>query len=148
MRLARLIGDSFADVARRFDLTAQNCPRHPSNYTGKWIEKDLARGVRYFILTADNTTAGCVGLERASRKVCYMERLAVLPQHRGRGYGSRLARHALEEAQKMGASNVSIGIIAADSGLKAFYKSLGFEEVQTKTFPHLPFKVALMQISL
>jgi ribosomal protein S18 acetylase RimI-like enzyme len=181
-QLSRLIRDSFADVADRFELTPQNCPKHPSNYTRKWVERDLARGVRYFILLADGTAVGCVGVENPSpttddrlldndvdkaergRRIrhtstsdnavqnhypeVYMERLAVLPQHRGLGYGTRLARHAISQARKLGASSVGIGIIAADAGLKNFYRALGFEEGETKTFPHLPFAVAFLKVML
>lgn len=147
-RLAGLIRRSFADVAAQFGLTPQNCPKHPSNCTSAWIEKDMARGVRYFFLQADGLVAGCVGVERASESTCYMERLSVLPEQRGKGYGTRLARHAMTQAGKMGASSVGIGIIAADTGLKRFYADLGFDTGETKTFDHLPFKVTFMHISL
>jgi len=144
--LSRLIRDGFADVANRFGLTPQNCPKHPSNYTHEWVEKDLERGLRYFILIADGTAVGCVGVERATETTCYLERLAVLPQLRGIGYGSQLTQYALTQAEAMGATEVGIGIIAADSGLKAFYQSLGFEAGPTKRFAHLPFDVAFMRI--
>lgn len=147
-RLAELIRRSFADVAGRFGLTPQNCPKHPSNCTREWIEKDLIRGVGYFILTAGGTDVGCVGVEQALAMTCYMERLAVLPDHRGNGYGTCLARHAIEQAGKGGGSHVGIGIIAADNDLKNFYTSLGFEAGETKNFPHLPFAVAFMSLSL
>jgi hypothetical protein len=29
--LTRLIRDSYRDVAERFNLTPENCPKHPSN---------------------------------------------------------------------------------------------------------------------
>ena len=144
--MTRLIRDSFTDVANRFELTPENCPKHPSNYSQKRVEIDLERGVRYYILIVDGTAVGCVGVEKASQLACYMERLAVLPQHRGKGYGAGLARHAMEQARVLGASTVGIGIIAADTGLKDFYTSLGFEEGETKTFPHLPFAVAFLNV--
>lgn len=179
-RLTRLIRNSFADVALRFGLTPQNCPKHPSNYSSKWVARDLARGVRYFILIADGTPIGCVGVEKAppvtgdrlseidfgkagrKRRIghpsrddhavqnryqeVYLERLAVLPPHRGQGYGTRLVRHAINQAREVGASAVGIGIIAADTGLKDFYTALGFEEGETKTFAHLPFAVVFLKI--
>jgi N-acetylglutamate synthase-like GNAT family acetyltransferase len=145
-RLARLIRLSFADVARRFQLTPENCPRHPSNYTRERVENDLERGVHYFILTAAGAAVGCVGVEQASPVTCYMERLSVLPEHRGNGYGTRLARHAVNRAKEMGAATVGIGIIAADTGLKHFYTTLGFKAGETQSFAHLPFEVAFLTI--
>jgi len=147
-RLSKIIRSSFADVAVRFGLTPQNCPKHPSNCTREWIEKDLVRGVQYFILSAAEKDMGCVGVERASATTCYMERLAVLPEYRGKGCGTRLARHAMERAQKLGVSCVGIGIIAADQGLRRFYESLGFSSGGTKTFDHLPFTVAYMRVAV
>jgi len=146
--LAGLIRSSFTDVAERFGLTPHNCPKHPSNCSPQWIKSDLARGVRYYVLRAGSTALGCVGVEKAAPTTCYMERLAVLAAHRGKGYGSRLARHAMRTAHDWDASSVEIGIIAADARLKAFYASLGFEEGRTKTFSHLPFRVAFMHIAV
>jgi len=146
--LSEIIRGSFADVARQFALTLRNCPKHPSNCTRQWIERDLARGVNYYILAVNGLDVGCVGVEKASATTCYVERLAVLPEHRGRGHGTRLARYAIQQARERGASTVGIGIIAADTGLKRFYESLGFMAGETKTFAHLPFEVAFMSISV
>ena len=43
---------AFRGVAERFGLTDENCPRHASNCTADWIEKDMDRGVTYFVLEA------------------------------------------------------------------------------------------------
>ena len=38
--LSSLIRESFAGVARRFKLTLETCPKHPSNCADEWIEKE------------------------------------------------------------------------------------------------------------
>ncbi len=43
--LANIIRSAFRDVAERFSLTPENCPKHPSNYTTAWVDADLGRGV-------------------------------------------------------------------------------------------------------
>ncbi len=146
--LAKMIGDSFRDVAQRFSLTKDNCPKHPSNCTPSWIESDVSRGVRYFILYVDEEPAGCVGIEHPGPDVCYLERLSVLPGMRGRHLGVRLVRHALECAASMGAVRAGIGIIAEQAELKEWYERLGFAETQTKSFAHLPFEVCLMEFEI
>jgi GNAT superfamily N-acetyltransferase len=146
--LAGLIRESFRNVAVRFGLTPENCPKHPSNCTTVWIESDRSRGVRYFILSQNGESIGCVGLESPSPDLCYLERLAVLPGKRLRGFGRMLAEHALACARAGGARKVSIGIIADQTELKRWYADLGFAEVQTKTFQHLPFKVSFMELGL
>jgi diamine N-acetyltransferase len=126
--LAELIRESFRDVAQRFALTPRNCPKHPSNCISDWISEDQGRGVVYFILSRDDIPFGCVGLEAPSPDLRYMERLAVLPHCRRRGLGRALVASAISEARLTGANCISIGIIADQIELKAWYIKLGFEE--------------------
>jgi len=146
--LSNLIRESFRDVAERFGLTAENCPKHPSNCTDEWVEHDLKRGVVYFILEKDHAGAGCVAMERASADECYLERLAVLPQFRKNGFGRVMVDHVLAEAKRMGAKQVGIGIIAKQAELAAWYKNIGFVEREVKSFSHLPFMVAFMALTI
>jgi GNAT superfamily N-acetyltransferase len=146
--LTRLIRDSFRDVADRFGLTPDNCPRHPSNCTGEWIERDLVRGVIYYILESDGTPVGCAAIEHASPEVCYLERLAVLPEERRKGFGKALVDNVLLKARTLGVVEVDIGTIAHHTELKDWYIGLGFVEGETKDFPHLPFRVTFMNFQL
>lgn len=146
--LAGIIRESFRGIAGRFGLTRENCPKHPSNCTAQWIESDLARGVQYYLLLSDDRPVGCVGLESPSPDLCYLERLAVLPEMRHKGLGGLLVRHALELAASKGARRMSIGIIAEQAELRDWYGKFGFEDVQIKEFEHLPFQVRLMELNL
>lgn len=139
-----LIRDSFRDVAKRFQLTPHNCPKHPSNCTDRWVQDDFARGVTYYVLQLQGRAAGCVALEKPDSDICYLERLAVLPENRRRGLGRLLVTHIFAEAKAAGAREVSIGIIAEQAELKAWYGKMGFLERETKTFEHLPFHVTFM----
>ena len=142
--LAEITRMSFQDVADRFGLTRDNAPRHPSNCTVDWIRKDMKDGVTYFAIQNGNRVVGCVALEEANSEVCYLERLAVLPNHRRRGFGKALVQHALSEAKLLRVRYVSIGIIAEQTELKNWYKGLGFVEGESKAFTHLPFRVTFM----
>ena len=146
--LSDIIRESFRDIAERFALTPESCPKHPSNCTSAWIEADQARGVRYFLMAQDDEPIGCVGIEKAGADLCYLERLAVLPDRRRHGFGRTLALHALACARDDGARRVGIGIIAAQTELKRWYARLGFFEVETKSFPHLPFQVCLLELPI
>jgi diamine N-acetyltransferase len=142
--LSRLIRDSHQDVAERFCLTPDNCPKHPSNCTDEWIEKDLIRGVVYYILEYKGMPVGCVAIEQSPSGVCFLERLSVLPEQRKCGFGRSLVNNALLKAKTMGAQEVGIGIIAQNTQLKEWYGKIGFAERETKDVPHLPFRVTFM----
>ena len=142
--LAELIRDAFADPARRFGLTPDNCPTHPSNCQTAWVEKDFAKGCRYWILEDDGHPCGCVSLEQADPDLFYLKRLAVLPLRRWRGFGAALVRHALAEAARRNAGKVELSTIADDKKLQHWYSRLGFVYKDTARFEHLPFAVVHM----
>jgi N-acetylglutamate synthase-like GNAT family acetyltransferase len=142
--LADIIRSSFQDVAKRFGLTKENCPRHASNCEADWIEKDMNRGVTYFILEEEGQASGSVALERVSDELCYLERLAVLPDRRRRGLGRALVDHVLYETKHNGDKRLNIGTIAEQSELGNWYRKIGFVETETKEFTHLPFRVTFM----
>ena len=137
---------SFQTAAERFGLNPENCAKHPSNCTPEWIRDEFARGVQYYIATEDGVAVGCVALEAARPGLWYLERLGVLPDRRHKGIGRRLVDHALSLAQEGGAQRISIGIIAEDIPLKRWYTEMGFEQLEEKNFPGLPFRVALMEL--
>lgn len=142
--LAVLICDSYRDVAERFGLTPENCPKHPSNCTEGWIKKDFERGVVYYILERNSTPIGCVALEKAGSGLCYLERLSVLPAYRRNGFGKMLVEHIYDQAKTLKMSRISIGIISEQTELKSWYRKMGFIDGETKEFPHLPFLVTFM----
>jgi N-acetylglutamate synthase-like GNAT family acetyltransferase len=146
--LSSLIRDSFRTVAERFNLTSENCPKHPSNCADDWVQNDVARGVEYYILEHNGTPAGCAALERAAPDLSYLERLAVLPEMRKKSLGRQLVDHVFGKARDLGARQMSIGIISDDIELKEWYRKIGFVEGETKEFPHLPFMVTFMTFEL
>lgn len=146
--VARIIRKSFRDVAERFNLESENAPTHPSNCQPDWIRSDLDRGVSYYLLCWRGSVAGCVALESASSSMAYLERLGVLPEQRGRGFGAALLRHALRQARSAGARVVSVGVIAENTELVSWYERLGFAQAGTRRFPHLPFTVSYLERAL
>jgi len=146
--LAETIRRAFEGVAGRFGLTEENCPRHASNCTADWVASDMDRGVTYYVLESEGRVAGSVALERAKPEVCYLERLAVLPDCRRRGFGKALVAHALSEARRLGCRCVGIGVIADQAELKNWYRGIGFAETETRDFAHLPFRVSFMHCLL
>lgn len=146
--LSGIIRRSYQTVADQFDLTINNCPKHPSNCVDAWVASDLERGIIYFLLVWDEKEIGCAALEKAGMDLCYLERLAVLPEYRNNGFGRKLVEHVFNEARQLGCAVVSIGMIAKQHELKNWYAKIGFKEGITKSFPHLPFDVTFMEFNL
>ncbi len=146
--LSSIIRNSYQDVAERFGLTLENCPKHPSNCKDEWIQNDFERGVSYYKLVYNGTAIGCVALEQADHELCYLERLAILPGYRRKGLGRALVDHVFMRARALNAKKISIGIISKQTELKKWYHKIGFAKGDTKEFPHLPFLVTFMMFDL
>ena len=146
--LAMIVSESNKDVAVKFGLTAENCPKHPSFCTESWIEADLMRGAVYFILEEDIRPVGCVAYESPGGAIAYLNRLSVLPPFRNRGAGALLVAHIFRHAKAAGISAISIGVIGEHTDLQRWYRKLGFTDAETKRFPHLPFSVKYMTYTL
>ena len=101
--------------------------------------------MQYFILESDDLPAGCVAIEQAEPQLCYLERLTVRVKLRRQGFGAALVAHAVEHAEMLGVSEISIGIIAEQEELRRWYAKRGFQTGKTKTFDHLPFAVTFMR---
>ena len=142
--LVALLLDSFRDVGEKFALTVENCPNFAGFNAKERVEADFEKGLRYYILEEEGKACGCVALEKAGPDVCYLGRLAVLPEHRNKGFGQALVNHLFEQARKMGIRRVEIGLISKHRKLKKWYKKFGFVQKSTKKFDHLPFIVAFM----
>jgi len=145
--LAMLISESNKDVATRFGLNADNCPKHPSFCTGDWVSADFARGERYFIAERDGEPMACVAYEVPNPTVAYLNRLSVLPAHRRQGLGQQLVRHVLALARTNGIPAVSIGVIGEHAALQHWYAKRGFVAGEQKHFAHLPFSVRYMSFA-
>lgn len=146
--IAMFVSESNKDVAAKFGLNAENCPKHPSFCTASWVKADLARSEVYFVIKEDSNPIGCVAYENPSAGLAYLNRLSVLPQHRNRGAGTRLVQHIIQHARSASIQTISIGLIGEHTTLQRWYNKIGFVDGETRRFAHLPFSVRYMSYTL
>jgi len=142
--LAHLISSANREVATRFGLTQENCPKHPSFCTADWVLADMARGECYFLAEETSGPIACVAFEVAGAALAYLNRLSVLPAQQRQGVGAQLVQHVLQLARATHVQRLSIGVIAQHSALQHWYHQFGFVTAETKHFAHLPFSVTYM----
>ena len=147
-RSVEVIRESFSTVAEELGLNQSDCPTHPSFITAERLEELRARGLRFLGLFLDGHQIGFVAVERADGGRYYIEKLAVIPQHRHQGLGRCLLEFAIDTIRQMGGRRVSVAIINEHAVLKDWYGRLGFIETGTRRFEHLPFTVCYMERSL
>jgi ribosomal protein S18 acetylase RimI-like enzyme len=140
---------AFGTVAAEFYLTRENAPSNPAFITLPALKKSLDRGLIMFGLFRRGELIGCIGIEDSKKdNVFFIERVAVLPEHRHNGFGKKLMDFALETIKERNGRKISIGIIDENTVLKEWYQQQGFSPVAVKRFPHLPFTVAFLEKKL
>jgi len=140
-----VITQSFRTVADEFNLTKNNCPTHPSFITHDNLLELKNKGLLFFGLFINNTQIGFIAIEKANDDLFYIEKLSILPQHRHKSYGKKLLAFAVDYIKKLNGKMISIGIINDHIVLKKWYNTIGFNEIMTKEYDHLPFTVCLME---
>jgi GNAT superfamily N-acetyltransferase len=60
-------------------------------------------------------------------RIGYVESLVVAPTARGTGLGRRMLQAVWDQAETVGATEIRLGVIAANASGRAFYEALGFE---------------------
>jgi ribosomal protein S18 acetylase RimI-like enzyme len=108
-------------VAGELGLTPENAPTNPAFITTEKLQEAYEKGIIMFGLFLGEEQAGFFALEAAGEGVYYLERLAVLPGYRHRGWGSRLMDYAFDYVKKAGGVRISIAVIHENEILKQWY---------------------------
>lgn len=141
---ASVIRASFLTVARELNLTSENAPTNAAFIKYADLLKMNVRRIAMFGIFEDEIQIGFVAIERADEGLFYMEKLAILPEYRHKGYGRAMIDFVFEYVKREGGSRVSIGVIDHHDVLKNWYQACGFTITGTKSFSHLPFKVCFL----
>ena len=141
----RVIRSSFQTVVDEFKLTEENSPTNPAFITYEKIGELFKKGVNLFGLFEENRQVGFLALEKADEKAYYLEKLAIIPEFRHKGFGKSLLDFAFDFVKKQNGEKISIGIINENKILKNWYLNYGFVETGLKRFEHLPFTVCFME---
>jgi ribosomal protein S18 acetylase RimI-like enzyme len=144
---AGLLRDSFITVAGEFGLTGENCQTNNAFITANTLRSRLNAESEYYCLEKNQSSIGFIAIEKSKREpdVFYIEKVAVHPHFRHKGYGRHLMNFASDRIKSMGGKRISIALINSNTRLKEWYKDQSFKEKELKMFPHLPFEVCIME---
>lgn len=140
---AQLIRLAFAGVAHEFGLTAQNYPAHGAFLADDALRAEYESGVAMFGIFAQGRQAGFLSLNPVEG-IYYLERLAVLPSERHKGYGRRMVEWAQKHVAAGGGGRIVLGALSDNRRLVRWYESCGFTEAAVRAYDHIPRSVSLM----
>ena len=99
---------------------------------------------RIFVLRHNGMILGMINLlftisTAEGGRSAWLEDMVVHPYHRNRGLGRRLMRHALQGAEALGCTRVTLLTDGINSGAMRFYKRAGFQRSDMVPFRlHFP----------
>lgn len=106
---------------------------------GIMLPKPLSKiyeNIRDFSVVEENDEViGCGALHIYWENLAEVRSLAIAPEHQRSGFGKMLVEILLTEAREL-----DINTVFALSFKPAFFKKLGFEEVEKETLPHKIWK--------
>ena len=134
-----VIHKSFETVAKEFNLTKENCPKHTSFMPLSFLETQIEWGWKMYGLYAGKKIIGYMSLSKADEESYELHNLCVLPEYRHKEFGKMLLDFAKDKVIELGGNRIKIGIIEESARLKEWYILNGFVHIGTKKYDHLPF---------
>jgi putative acetyltransferase len=125
IRKARTLFEEYASGIG-ISLCFQNFDHELKNLPGDYAPPDG----RLLLATEDDELAGCIAMRKLGPGMCEMKRLFVRPAHRGAGLGRVLVEQIIDEARKLGYTQMRLDTLPGrmDKAI-ALYQSLGFVEI-------------------
>jgi [ribosomal protein S18]-alanine N-acetyltransferase len=117
--------------------------------TREWYERELARPEVCFIYVLHTPehpiTAFCAFWRIADQ--AHINNLAVRPELRGRGWGSRILQAVIAEAGRLGAGSLELEVRRSNIAAQRLYKKAGFREAGIrKSYYTQPVEDALLLV--
>jgi ribosomal-protein-alanine N-acetyltransferase len=118
-----LAGPADLDGVLAVDEASFTRPWTRAMYESEFLARDTSR--LYVLRLPDCRVAGYIATWVIIDEV-HINNLAVRPEHRGRGLGSALLVHALEEGERQGAPRATLEVRRSNEAARRLYERAGF----------------------
>lgn len=112
------------------ELEAHLAPHYPSTSRhGYSVEKLIAQGVAFFLIRADDTPAGCGGVQLFGAEYGEVKRMYIRPQFQGQGLAKLMLDHLADYTRRHG-----IAVLRLETGIHqhaaiGLYERVGFHRI-------------------
>jgi ribosomal protein S18 acetylase RimI-like enzyme len=135
-KCASVIRESFATVAKEFNITEEIWPAHVSfTQTGK-LQYHWDSGFLMYGYYLNGDIIGYAALDKKDENIYELRNLAVLPEFRHKGCGKELIDFCVSKARELGGNKIILSIIEENTRLKNWYLQNGFTHTGAKKWEH------------
>ena len=143
-----VIRESFATVAKNFDITEENFPDFRSFMKIEKMQYYWDNGFLMYGYYLNNDIIGYVSLIKKDESTYELNNLAVLPEYRHKGFGKELVEFCKNKVKEIGGNKIILGMIEENTRLKNWYMQNGFAHTGTKKFDRFPFTAGFMECEI
>ena len=145
-----VIRKSFQTVADEFGFTEKNAPRFTAYATeeGRLAYQFFVEKRPMYVYSYHGKIVGYYSLALFEDGSAELNNLAVLPEYRHNGIGTKLLADCFEKTRKFGKDKLKIGIVEENKVLRSWYEKNGFVHVGTQKFAFFPFTCGYMEKDL
>ncbi|MCG2641623.1 MULTISPECIES: GNAT family N-acetyltransferase [Bradyrhizobium] len=107
----------------------------PVEQVRAFVARNVERGYPQIVAIADGAVVGWCNVPPASRAVSAHVGdlfMGLVPDFRGKGFGERLLRRAIQAADVFGFRRIELGVFATNTAAASLYRKVGFVEEGTK----------------
>lgn len=95
------------------------------------LEGYYGEGMFAVLETPDGDIAGTVGLAPLSSASCELRKMYLSPKYRGRGFGAKLLKHAVERARALGFAQMELSTKRIMEEAIGLYTKFGFTSLES-----------------
>jgi len=144
--IVKVLNISHGTVAKEFGFTKDNNPTNNAFKDEPTLRTQLNKGIDLYAMSNNDKLIGSIAIEKSAKETdtFYIEKVSIVPEYRNQGFGVKLMDFAITKIKGFGGKTISIALIDSNIKLKRWYLSQGFNEIGTRDFEHLPFRVCFM----
>ncbi len=121
--IERIAGAEDLDGVLAVDEASFSRPWTRQMYESEFLNRETSR--LHVLRLPEVRVAGYIATWIVVDEV-HINNIAVLPEYRGRGYGSALLAHALAEAARVGAERATLEVRRSNDAARRLYERFGF----------------------
>ena len=143
-----ILKQGYEHTAVTFGMTEENCPyRGRTCLPYQVFEDEFKNGYLMYGYICNDEIVGFLSL-LVEEEVMNINDIVILPEYQNSGIGSQLMQFAIEKADDLKCSRITLGMVYDNLSLRNWYEKKGFQTIKVIKFQTVNYTVGTMELIL
>ncbi|PPR08429.1 MAG: hypothetical protein CFH44_01068 [Proteobacteria bacterium] len=139
-KVSKLTSEKLEETAKVYEFSIKDNPKgfiQDIDYHGSVEKMDndfSANNGGIYILEDENTVIGMGALRNVDGETAELCKLHILPEHKGKGLGKKLAIELMQQAKDKGFSKTNLHVTITQKAAIGLYEKLGFKKYHQEIY--------------